>query len=103
MITVTENEGTTETRRYEQWLFRQEREWEEACNHCGSCCGAYEGDPCVHWEAREDGSGRCGIYAARFGWRRTISGRRFRCVPVRDILHKSWPGDHLCVYKKKRQ
>lgn len=97
---MSENESRSESR-YAVWQLRQEQKWEALCNRCGACCGIVEGDPCEH--LREDGPGRyrCDVYRDRFGEHKTVSGRPLRCVPIRDILHKSWPGDQCCGYKNQ--
>ena len=78
---------------------RKLQEWEDTCLSCGMCCGVKDGDPCEHL-TQEDGRYRCRIYSHRFGLHQTRQGREFRCVPIRNILHQSWPGDSLCAYKK---
>ena len=30
---------------------------------------------------------------------KTRSGKIFRCVEIRDIINKHWPGSNNCVYK----
>lgn len=81
-------------------LEEKRRHWESLCGHCGACCGASDGDPCENLATKDDGRYYCRIYEQRFGLRRTKSGRVFRCVPIRNILHQSWPGDECCGYKK---
>lgn len=86
----------------ERWSAHQKRAqeaWEALCQRCGACCGAAEGDPCEHLDT-DAGGFFCRIYADRFGWRRSVSGRAFRCVPIRDILHLDWPGSSSCAYKR---
>ncbi len=75
-------------------------QWEAHCGRCGACCGAYDGDPCEHLRRSDDKKYFCGIYEHRFGEHKTISGKTINCVPIRQILHSSWPGDHCCGYKK---
>ncbi len=58
---------------------------ENICRHCGVCCGA-EDDPCEHLERLADGKYFCRIYRERFGWRRTVGGNQFRCIPIRQAL-----------------
>jgi len=86
---------------YQQLQEKQFRDWEAKCTFCGACCGIVEGDPCEH--LRQTGVGKyfCSIYDNRFGLHKTRSGKPFRCVPIRDILHQSWLGDQCCGYKKK--
>ncbi len=75
-------------------------EWESRCRMCGACCGSLEGDPCVHLIAREGGKYFCEVYDHRFGTHKTRSGETLRCVDIRNILTKSWPGSSQCGYKK---
>jgi uncharacterized cysteine cluster protein YcgN (CxxCxxCC family) len=85
----------------DQWLFRKDQEWESLCTNCGACCGSKE-DPCENLAFTPDGRSYCRVYAARFDREhRTISGAPVRCVPIRNKLHSSWPGDEACGYKKR--
>jgi hypothetical protein len=86
--------------RYNALQEQQLKTWEATCTRCGACCGIIEGDPCEHLVETPDGKYACEIYENRFGLHKTRSGKPFRCVPIRDILHKSWPGDSCCGYKK---
>jgi len=86
---------------YRELQARREREWEAACFNCGACCGVFDNDPCENLDRRDDGKYFCRIYTTRLGLRRTKSGREFLCVPLRQIIHKSWPGDRFCAYKRK--
>lgn len=85
--------------RYKILQEEQERQWEAKCTRCGACCGIIEGDPCEHLVELKCGKYACAIYERRFGLHKTRSGKPFRCVPIRDILHLSWPGDRCCGYK----
>ena len=76
-------------------------EYESLCKRCGGCCGVNEGDPCEELVAEPDGVHyRCRIYETRLGPRKTVSGKKFTCVPLRDILGKSWAGHPECAYVK---
>ncbi len=90
----------SDDREYQKFLEQCQREWEARCSRCGACCGVVEGDPCEHLRRFKKGGYYCSIYTERFGLHKTVGGRPFRCVPIRDILHKSWPGDQDCAYKK---
>ena len=81
-------------------LERQQKEWEDRCRSCGSCCGITGGDPCEHLVEISKGTYACAVYETRFGIRKTKSGRAFKCVPIREILHISWNGDQNCGYKR---
>ena len=87
---------------YQDLQNKQIQEWEDICISCGMCCGVKDGDPCEYL-MQENGRYRCKVYHNRFGLHRTKEGREFRCVPIREILHKNWPGDHLCTYKNSFQ
>jgi uncharacterized cysteine cluster protein YcgN (CxxCxxCC family) len=87
--------------RYAQWQEMQEKRWESLCGRCGACCGAVEGDPCEHLRGSKKGDYYCSIYENRFGLHKTLSGKPFLCVPIRKVLHESWPGDECCGYKKE--
>lgn len=89
-----------DSKSYQFYLTQQERLWESLCGRCGACCGVVEGDPCEHLIEESNGHYQCSIYDNRFGIHKTKSGKAFECVPIRDILHKSWPGDNCCGYKK---
>lgn len=94
-------EHFSEQQRYEHLQLRQQQEWESTCRRCGACCGAADGDPCEHLVMLTQGGYACSIYENRFGTRKTVEGRVFQCVPIRDILFESWSGDRCCGYKKQ--
>jgi hypothetical protein len=75
-------------------------EFEALCRRCGACCGALDNDSCQHLLLGKDGKYSCNIYENRFGLHKTKSGREFICVPIRQILFKSWSGSWNCAYKK---
>ena len=83
---------------YRRHQAKQEQEWEARCHRCGACCGAQD-DPCRNLIPLGEGRYRCSDYANRLGMQKTISGESFRCVPIRNILKKRWPGDERCGYK----
>jgi hypothetical protein len=97
-MTMDEND----LEKYNYFQTQQYVKWENACRRCGACCGKNDGDPCEHLVVKNPGQTFCGIYEQRFGLRKTISGQYFQCVPLRQILHDSWPGDWSCVYKRGR-
>ena len=78
----------------------KERKYESLCLRCGACCGAFEDDPCSHLKKDDEIKYFCDIYEKRFGLQKTVGGRDFVCMPIRDILFKSWSGSWRCVYKK---
>lgn len=89
----------SEQLRYQELQETQEHAWEAQCRLCGMCCGVKDGDPCQELVQREDGKYLCRVYQTRFGIHTTKSGREFPCVPIRDILHKDWPGRESCGYR----
>ena len=84
---------------YADCLQEKEKEWENLCAQCGGCCGAYD-DPCLHLRKTLNGKFLCDIYYNRFGPKETVSGEKFNCVPIKEILDEHWNNDHLCGYKK---
>jgi hypothetical protein len=83
------------------WLEAREREWESRCLNCGACCGAGE-DPCEHLRQDRTGKYFCDTYKHRLGAHRTIAGVEMVCVPVRQKLKGTWPGDERCGYKQNK-
>jgi uncharacterized cysteine cluster protein YcgN (CxxCxxCC family) len=90
----------SDEQKFQALQLKQLEEWESLCGRCGNCCGLGEGDPCEHLRCDASGKYLCSIYEHRFGLRKSISGREFMCVPIRNILHQSWAGDSCCGYKK---
>ena len=75
-------------------------EWEQTCVKCGACCGVFDKNPCEHLSETTDGKYFCSIYENRLGIHNTANGTSIKCVPIRKILHETWPGDSNCGYKK---
>lgn len=71
--------------RYAQQQAYKETEHELLCRRCGVCCGVRE-DACVHLGRLADGTYYCDTYGTRLGKQRTVSGKEFTCVPIRDVL-----------------
>ena len=90
----------SDKRRYEEIQEKKLDVWEKTCIQCGACCGVWDEDCCEHL-ILEKGQYTCRIYAQRFGLHKTKKGMPFKCVPIREILHNSWPGDQHCAYKKR--
>ncbi|MCK4462697.1 MAG: hypothetical protein KAU58_00105 [Candidatus Omnitrophica bacterium] len=78
---------------HKKWL-----EYENTCNRCGACCGIKDNDPCEHLKRAQDNRYFCDIYENRFGLRKTVSGKEIMCVPIRNMLHKTWWGRTECAY-----
>lgn len=84
---------------YKKHMAEKFQKYEDLCKRCGACCGAFDGDPCLHLQKNESGY-FCKIYDKRLGMRKTIKGHIFECVEVKTILDIPWIGDKLCSYKK---
>ena len=83
---------------YNAYQERKELEHESLCKRCGACCGLKDNDPCEHLKKDKDNLFLCDIYEDRFGIRRTTKGEEVLCVPIRNILHKTWWGKSECPY-----
>lgn len=66
-------------------------EHEGLCKRCGKCCGAGTQEPCSNLALEPSGKYYCKSYENRLGMQRTISGRTFTCVNIRDVLAKGLP------------
>jgi uncharacterized cysteine cluster protein YcgN (CxxCxxCC family) len=84
---------------YKKKLEEAEAQREALCLRCGSCCGAYDIDACVNLEKLIEGTYTCKVYPRRLGLQKTVSGKTFTCVPIRDLrrFHTVYP---LCPYLK---
>ncbi len=71
---------------------------EAKCIRCGECCGAST-DPCQNLSKDAFGHYFCVAYDSRLGPQKTISGKVFNCVEIKDVLRKAkpYPG---CGYVK---
>ncbi|MFA5005238.1 MAG: hypothetical protein WC561_03810 [Candidatus Omnitrophota bacterium] len=70
---------------YSQKQKEEQEQYESLCRRCGACCGAYSGDPCLNLEKEPSGKYRCKVYENRIGMQKTVSGKNFACVPIRDL------------------
>ena len=87
---------------YNQHQDKKYQEHEALCKRCGACCGALEGDPCEHLKKGSDNRYFCDIYENRLGLQKTAKGEPVLCVPIRNMLHKTWWGRSQCAYVKYR-
>lgn len=74
-------------------------EYEGRCGYCGECCGAYGPDPCANLIKRPDGRYQCSVYDNRLGPQKTLSGKLFNCVAIRDVI-KFGVSYRNCAYTK---
>ncbi len=59
--------------------------YEALCRRCGGCCGAFDTDPCVNLRSAGGDKYYCAVYDHRIGIQKTVSGKAFACVPIRDL------------------
>lgn len=83
---------------YNKNKYKKYQEHEALCKRCGACCGVKEEDPCEHLNKDANSVYFCDIYESRFGLRKTRSGEPVMCVPIRNMLDKSWWGRSGCAY-----
>lgn len=87
----------------ESYLKKQEsmlNEYENTCLRCGACCGLEDGDPCLNLQSTSLGKYYCKNYNNRLGAQKTVSGKTFTCVPIRDNL-KYELAYQKCGYAKR--
>lgn len=82
---------------YEDRLEEQNAAYEALCRRCGECCGGQGTDPCSNLVKLEDGRCHCKIYDTRLGLQKTLSGRVFMCINIRDVI-KSGTHYNNCPY-----
>jgi len=70
---------------YQTKIFEKEKEFESLCKRCGACCGAFDGDPCIHLVKEKSGTYYCNIYENRLGPQLTVKGNIFTCIPIREV------------------
>ena len=83
---------------YEQKLEKDYDKYEAICARCGECCGIGT-DPCQRLIAGENNRYYCNDYPGRLGPQRTISGKIFNCVQIRDNIEKGFYSPN-CAYTK---
>ena len=89
-----------DSREYFEKQDQQSADYEAICLRCGACCGALDGDPCLNLVKAADNKYFCKSYDTRIGTQKTVSGKQFHCVPIRNVLE--YDGAHPgCAYKKK--
>jgi len=94
-----------------QYEIRQEEEskkFEGACKHCGECCGALDGEACANLAKHPAGTSYCKVYETRLGLQKTVGGKIFNCVPIRELARQGRlrPGcayqDNTIKFEKER-
>ena len=81
---------------YQKYLEKKAESYESLCKRCGECCGAGN-DPCASLVAEKDGTYSCSTYGDRLGMQKTVSGKIFTCVPIKDNMLKGFSGPN-CAY-----
>jgi len=84
---------------YLQRQDKQLEEYESRCRRCGECCGSNGDDPCANLTRDKNDNYNCVAYANRLGSQRTVSGKEFNCVLIRDIVKFDLPYSK-CPYVK---
>jgi len=83
---------------YQKYLQNKAVTEESICKRCGICCGA-NNDPCVNLARDKNGLYRCLVYENRLGPQRTVSGKIFTCVLIKDNIRAGF--SHVdCAYLK---
>ncbi len=78
--------------KYEICQREQFEKFESICKRCGKCCGSQDGDWCVHLTQNPaTGEYYCKVYENRIGFKKTVNGKGFYCIPIRDIV------EHGCI------
>lgn len=65
--------------------------YEAECKRCGACCGALGNEPCANLKRDMRGLYYCIDYDNRLGAQRTVTGKVFTCVPIREVVKKGLP------------
>ena len=87
------------TKKYQEHLQKKEKDIENICKRCGECCGALD-DPCLNLKKKEDNMYYCTDYKNRLTLQKTVSGKSFTCVSIREhILNKTLR--YNCAYRLK--
>lgn len=71
--------------RYAEYTKSKEVNFEALCHNCGECCGSLD-DPCRNLLKKDDGTHSCRDYSNRFGPQKTVSGKDFDCVFIREHI-----------------
>jgi len=81
---------------YEKYLKEQAADYESLCKRCGECCGA-DNDPCANLVMEGPAKYVCRVYDQRLGSQKTVSGKSFTCVPIRDNINRGF-SNPKCLY-----
>ncbi len=74
-----------DSKTYDRYLKEKDEMFEVICRCCGDCCGAND-DPCRNLVRLDDGTFVCEDYENRLGSQKTVSGKEFNCVFIREHI-----------------
>ena len=77
-----------------------DKDFEDICAKCGICCGAIDTDPCVNLKKNDLAKYYCQTYANRLGPQKTLSGKTFTCITIRELI-KQGALRLECAYNNK--
>jgi len=85
---------------------KEQKEWndryEALCKRRGACCGSTGNDPCLNLARDTSGKYYCKSYDNRFGPQTTVTGKKFTCVEIRDVLKIGIPNAE-CGYARVQE
>ena len=82
---------------YQKHLKEELVKYESICKRCGVCCGT-SNDPCSNLAYNGDGKYSCRVYDTRLGIQKTVSGKIFTCVPIKDNIRNGFVNPN-CAYQ----
>jgi len=83
-------------RAYEKYMEESFVKYDSACRRCGECCGV-NNDPCTNLVSCGNGKYACCVYNKRLGPQKTISGKSFNCVSIKDNIRRGFCNPN-CAY-----
>lgn len=83
-ITIKDSED--QYKKYVKTMEDAQGVFESKCKRCGLCCGSQDGDPCAYLLKNDNGTYDCKVYSDRIGYRKTVSGKNFYCVSIRELI-----------------
>lgn len=99
---ITRNIILTDGLKYEIYQKDKFQAFEGTCMRCGECCGSKDGDPCANL-VKDDAATiyYCKACKDRLGPQKTVSGKIFNCISIRDIVKMDLLRPN-CTYDKRR-
>jgi len=87
-----------DVRSYEKQARKKEEEFESVCTRCGECCGSLD-DSCQKLMRLDNGTYFCSDYTNRLVQQKTISGKFFTCIAIREHIAQDTLRQN-CAYRK---